>query len=185
MQTARINCPELAPSEVQRIGRYTRQPKENLIDLDDFLRDRDASRVWLINDKVLPDASEARPLCRYLKISNTTLAEYRVLAYRHVPDYKASCDRRNPSFEKELERQMALQLMGKRVRAVQPDAPPFTALEAYILCAIAHLFKQFRRKNRRNRTELVIEFITKKNKEGFTRWYKALGMPIELPEELS
>ncbi len=170
------------PEEVTRIGRYIRKPDEKIIDLDEFLKDRDAKHSWLIDDRVLPGLTEVQELCKYLKISDRTLCRYRTLAYRHVPDYKASCDARNPHFEKDLERQMAQQLLGKKVRAVQPDEPPFLPIEAYILCAICHLFKQFRRKNRRNSTELVVELITQKNKEGFGHWYRALGLPLELPE---
>lgn len=181
MQTLEVN-PSLLSGEVTRIGRHIRRPDEKIIDLDDFLRERDKANVWLIDDKVLPAQTEVRELCRYLKLSDKALSRYRVLAYRMVPDYKASCDARNPHFEKDLERQMAQQLLGQKVRPVQPDTPPFTPLEAYILCAIAHLFKQFRRKNRRNLNELVIDFISKKNKEGFLRWYFALGLPLEMPE---
>lgn len=180
MQTAIY--PAEGTGEVKRIGSYRRSPEDIVIDLDAFLKERDCRDSWLIDDKVLPDWVEVQQLCYYLQVTDKTLSAYRTIAYRYVPDYTSSCNARYPEFQQDLDLQLAKQLLGVRVCPVQPDRPPFTSLEAYILCAIAHLFKQFKKRKRRDRSKMVVELIQKKNHEGFPHWYTALGLPIELPK---
>jgi hypothetical protein len=179
---AQVN-PEVEVLPVTRMRAFRRQPGEQVIDLSAFISERERREVWLIDDKILPDWVELRCLLKYLKITDKTLSKYREIAYRHVPDYKESCTRRYPNFERDLAEQMARQLAGKGAgRAFCPDKPPFTALEAYILIAIAHVNKVFLKKNVRDRGDAVIEFIQEKNKGKFFHWYTALGLPVELPK---
>ncbi len=88
----------------------------------------------------LPESVQLSELVKRLGKSDRQIIKYRQLAYKLVPDYRASCFSRYPEYIRDLADYYKAKNQGKKVRKPYPDPPDFMRREAEILEAISILF---------------------------------------------